>query len=102
MEKTRFEQFLDYGQNSDKYAEDIRGNGGFDYHKQVTQLIALSNNMNYRLLVYLFGDQIGQHMAQKYLNKGRDLLAFLGSIDGPERFFLLHELKTNETLFAHC
>ncbi|ARK08996.1 hypothetical protein A6C57_00970 [Fibrella sp. ES10-3-2-2] len=99
---SRFEQFLASPETNENFRADLKGNGSFEYAKQVKQLVKLSNNANLRLMIYLFGEQLGYHMAEKYLDTGRDLLAFFGGIDDEHLLFILHELKTNESLFAYC
>ena len=102
--KTRFEQFIEDGRRKGRedYIKEIEGNGGFEYTDQVLRLIQLSNNLNWPMLSYLFGDQLGEYLIQKFaIEKKRNLLEFLNSIDRQQCFFILHELKTNKSLFAH-
>ena len=99
---SRYEEFIKkFAEASDLYREAIKGNGGFEYRRQVEQLILLSNRMNYGLLCYLFDPTMAQHLAAKYVESNRNLLTFLNQIDDNYRFFILHELKTNANLFAH-
>lgn len=103
-QKSRFDIFKDQAQmgSGEEYQSKMKGNGSFDYRRQVDSLIQLSNQMNGRLLIYLFGFWHGQHLADLYYNCDRNLLTFFSRIDSEYRFFILYELKTNESLFAHC
>ncbi len=100
---TKYEEFIE---NSAKdilqYQKNIRGNGGFDYNEQVHQLIRLENNINSGLLIYLFGDKLGNHYMKEFIRLNRNLLALFGKMDREAQFFMLHELKTNnEYLFLN-
>ncbi len=102
---SRFEQFKQTSSNlgADNYRQTISGNGGFDYNQQVSSLIELSNKFNTNLLIYLFDEKLGRHLVEKFaIECKRNLLDFLNKIDVEMKFFILHELKTNKTLFAHC
>lgn len=100
---SRYEQFVENAQHRrDTYYDELSGDGSFDYHDQVTALIQLSNQLNAGILVYLFGEQTGMHLAEKFiLECDRNLLRFFSCIDSQYRFYILYELKTNKTLFAN-
>lgn len=104
QQKTRYELFVINAKNNrETYRQDISGNGSFEYTDQALSLMDLANNLNMNLFVYLFGKQLGEHLAYKFvMDCNRDLLKFFGILDSQYRFFLLHELKTNEQLFIHC
>ncbi|QKZ15166.1 hypothetical protein [Spirosoma sp. KUDC1026] len=100
---TRYEMFFAaFQRNPDRYREEMAENGTFYYNEQVNQLIRLSNSINHRMLVYLFGERLGAHFAERYVNADRNLLTFFSLLDENYQLFLLHELKTNDALFAHC
>lgn len=89
--------------NIDDYRKTVSGNGGFEYSQQIDDLIRFSNKVNSNLLIYMFGKKIGNHLAEKFVYEcRRDLLLFLNKIDSEMRFFILHQIKTNDTLYAHC
>ena len=100
---TRYEQFVAdaKGLPIDDYRRSISGNGGFDYNKQVKMLTKLQNKLNTFLLIYLFGEQLGSHYSDVFLQSGRNLLFLFGRMDDEAQFFMLHELKTNEYLFSN-
>ena len=102
-EPTRFELFISDTQHSlDEYRKRLSGDGTFDYASQVDALIQLSNQMNYPLLKYLFGEQLGLHLAERFIVEcNRNLLEFLSRITSEYNFFILHVLKNNPHLFAY-
>lgn len=103
-EPTRFEAFKAAAQvNIQAYNKELHGDGTWCYVEQVKQLESLSMNMNGRLLIYLFGEHIGTHLAEKFTQECRgNLLYFLRQLTSEYRFFILYELKNNKVLFAHC
>lgn len=101
MEATRFEQFLESAKK-ETYQADMKGSGTFEYDDQIIRLMVFSDKVNMRLLAYLFGTELGEHLAIKYMEARRNLLVFLGLLDSEKRFFILHEIKTNSELYAHC
>lgn len=103
-EQSRYDIFVINAKNNhESYRKDVSGNGSFEYVQQVLDLMTLSDKLNMPLLVYLFGKQLGEHLAYKFVMEcDRNLMKFFGKLDSQYRFFLLHELKTNEQLFIHC
>lgn len=104
MDKTRFEQFEDDARKDiDAYQKELHSDGTWSYVAQVAQLEKLSINMNGRMLIYLFGDHLGEHLAEKFSGECRgNLLYFLRQLTSEYRFFILYELKNNKSLFAYC
>lgn len=103
-EQSLYELFCESARNDiSKYRDELQGNGSFDYSNQVTELMNLQNRLNLSLLVHLFGDKLGTHYAEKYvIDYNRNILNFFNSMDSEARFFLLHQLKEDEHLFAYC
>lgn len=101
---SRYQTFVDRAvDNFSDYEKKLKGDGSFQYSDQVVELIQLSNKMNGNLLVYLFGKQLGKHLAEKFVIEcRRNLLEFFNCIDSQYRFFILHELKNDKHLFAYC
>jgi hypothetical protein len=84
------------------YRERLKGDGTFQFCEQVIQLQKLNSHINVHLLTYLFGERLGEHMAQTFVTlHERNLLSFMGRMTSEYRFFILHELKNNEQLFLH-
>lgn len=100
---TKFEEFKKNAKSDiDLYRETIKGNGGFEYSEQSANLFKLQNNLNSALFIYMFGEQLGNHYAQKFaIDCNRNLLMFFKIIDSEATFFILHQLKTNKNLFAN-
>lgn len=104
MEKTRFEQFTEDARSDfSAYQQKLCGDGTWSYIDQVGQLEKLSINMNGRLLIYMFGDHLGEHLAEKFVGECRgNMLYFLRQLTSEYRFFILYELKNNKSLFGYC
>lgn len=102
-ESTRYELFLmDAQADITAYQDKLQGDGTWSYIEQVKQLEKLSINMNRRMLCYLFGEQLGEHLAEKYVYECRsNLLYFLRQLTTEYRLFILYELKNNKNLFAN-
>lgn len=103
VDKTRYELFKEDAQSDIKaYQDKLMGDGTWSYVAQVEQLEKLSINMNARMLVYLFGEHLGMHLAEKFVCEcHRNLLYFLRQLTSEYRFFILYELKNNKLLFAN-
>jgi len=103
-EMTRFEWFTaDAKRDIQAYREKLKGDGTFSYVNQVIQLETFGKKLNRNLFIYLFGERLGDHLNEKFvIESHRNLLAFLSSLTSEYQFFLLHELKNNESLYAHC
>jgi hypothetical protein len=103
-EKNRYEQFcVDAKKDMDEYKNRLRGDGTFEYVNQVVELEKLSHKINSSMLVYLFGNELGEHLAKKFAyDCNRNLLSFLSGLTKEYRFYILHELKNNPYIFAYC
>jgi hypothetical protein len=102
--KSRFEKFSeDAKKDIDTYKERLVGDGTFSYVGQVIMLERLSHYMNRNMLVYLFGELLGDHLAETFAHQcNHNLLSFLSRLNSEYRFFILHELKNNKILFSYC
>ena len=100
---TRFEEFKANAEaDIDAHQDRLMADGTFRYVEQVGQLERLSINMNRHMLCYLFGEQLGSHLAEKFACECRgNLLYFLRQLTNEYRFFILYELKNNKNLFAN-
>lgn len=103
-DQTRFESFQASARsNIEQYRKDLKGDGTFQYVDQLKELAEFSNKVNNKLMVYLFGQDLGDHLSVKFVVQcDRNLLKFLMALTSEYRFFILHEIKNNETLYAHC
>jgi hypothetical protein len=102
-ETSRYELFkAEAAQDIDHYRKKVKGDGSFEYVEQVKQLKRLSNRMSAPMMIYLFGEQLGEHLFEKLIiDCRRDFLYFLGTLDSQILFYLLYELKNNEQLFFY-
>jgi len=102
-EPSRFELFQSEAKaDIGAYRERLKGDGTFNYVSQVLDLQKLSTNLSVRMFVYLFGEQLGGHLAEKFIGQcSRNLLYFLTQLTSEYRFYILHELKNNPHLFAY-
>lgn len=99
---SRFENFKEeFKKDRESFREQLRGNGSFEFLTCVELLVSLEFKMNNRLLVYLFGDTLGLHYASKFAEH-RNVIKLISDMGDNERMFILHELKTNESLFMNC
>lgn len=102
-DKSRYEIFKGSAQADIKsYRDNLKGDGTFQYCEQVCQLEKLSMNLSGSILIYLFGEQLGAHLWEKFAGEcHQNLLLFLRQLTSEYRFFILHELKNNDRLFSH-
>lgn len=102
-EKTRYEQFKENAEADLRAHQDrLSGDGTFSYVAQVEQLERLSIRMSGHTLSYLFGEQLGTHLWEKFVTEcHRNLLHFFRHLTSEYRFFILYEPKNNKLLFAH-
>jgi hypothetical protein len=96
-EPTRYEQFhARFKRDPGQFKDELRGDGSYSYIAQAKQLERMSSKMGGDMLVYLFGEQLGNHLAHKFAGQcGRNLLFFLTQLTSEYRMFILYELKTN-------
>ncbi len=100
---SRFEKFIsDFQNNPSYFKEKLSGNGSFEFSDSISLLQNFSNKVNYNIFVYLFGQQLGEHLAEKLaIECDRNLLKFLSAIDSEYTFFILYEIKTNSLLYFY-
>jgi len=110
MKLSKYEAFLENAKRDQKsfnsHVEKMKGSGSFEFKELAEKLFELQNKLNNALIVYLFSndknDRLIEHIVNKYLEKHRNILLFLFALDNEMRFFILHELKTNQNLFSNC
>lgn len=103
QEKSRFDQFKEgFEKDRDGHMDRMQAVGMFEFAKQVKSLRKLQSNINTNMMVYLFGDHPGRHLAEKFAIECRgNMLYWFGTLTDEYRFFILYELKTNNYLFAN-
>lgn len=102
-EPSRFDLFVArWKRDPDQFRKELKGDGTFEFMAQVKELERLSNHINQTMLVYLFGEHPGHHLANKFaVQCGRNLLFFFSQLTTEYRMFILYELKTNPAIFHY-
>lgn len=102
--ESRYDQFIIDAKNDiDHYRKKLSGDGSFEYISQIDSLILFEKKVNKNLMVYLFEEQMGEHLWVKFvIASERNLLKFLASLTSEYKFFILYEIKNNKSLFAYC
>lgn len=103
QEKSRFDQFKEaFEKDRDGHMERMQAVGMFCFDKYITSLSKLQSNINTAMMVYLFGEHPGRHLAEKFVVECRgNMLYWFRQLSDEYRFFILYELKTNKYLFAN-
>lgn len=103
MEPTNFELFKSQAKaNVEAFQATARIDGIWTLAGDLKVLTQFQNNMNLRLMCYLFGEDLGMHHWEKYYKwSSENVLVWMQRLDDEARVYILHELKTNDTLFAH-
>jgi hypothetical protein len=102
---SKYEQFVADAEKAgyEAYRKSIEGNGTFEYRDVVNSLIEFEDKANVPLFQYLFGEQLGIHYATIFFNgANRSILKLFGKMESAKVFYMLHEMKTNKTLYAYC
>lgn len=103
VEQTRYEAFLArYKADPDQFRKELKGDGTFEFCAQVKELERLQSKINLDMMLYLFGEHPGHHLANKFaVQCGRNLLFFFSQLTTEYRMFILYELKTNPSLLHY-
>lgn len=102
-EKSRFELFKEaFEADREGHQQRMQESGMFCFDKYIKSLSKLQSNINTAMMVYLFGEHPGCHLAEKFAIECRgNMLYWLQQLSDEYRFFILYELKTNKSLFAY-
>lgn len=101
---TRFEQFKEGAQsNIVAYRTQLMSEGVWDFKETTKLLQEFQNKFNYRLMNYLFGEQLGGHLWDEFKHQhGSCVLRWFNRLNEEFYIYVLHEIKTNRTLYANC
>lgn len=101
---TRFEEFKANAQsNISTYREEMRTSGVWDLQKSAKLLQELQNKMSWRLMIHLFGSQLGEHLWDEFRSQNHGcILSWFNRLNEEFYVYVLHEVKNNTTLYAHC
>lgn len=102
--ESRYDQFIIDAKNDiEHYRKKLSGDGSFDYIDQIDSLVIFEKKVSRNLMVYLFEEQMGEHLWVKFvIASERNLLKFMASLTEEYKVFILHEIKNNKSLFAYC
>lgn len=103
MEPTNFELFKTQAKaNVEAFQTTARIDGVWTLAGDLKVLTQFQNNMSHRLMKHMFGDRLGEHYYADYREIFHcNILMWMQRLDDEARIYVLHELKTNATLFAH-
>lgn len=104
MELTNFELFKSKAKiNVEAFQTTARIDGVWTLAGDLQLLIELQNKMNCRLMLHMFGEDLGMHQWEKYYKwSDENVLKWVQRLDEEARIYVLYELKTNDTLYANC
>lgn len=102
-EPSRFSLFVArWKRDPDEFRKELKGDGTFEFMAQVKELERLQSKVNTEMMLYLFGEHPGRHLAEKFAGQcGRNLLFFFSQLTPEYRMFILYELKTNPHLLHY-
>ena len=100
--QSRYEAFMEEGyEDLDGFRSKHVDLGSYEFNDSVKALIDMQNKINRDTMVYLFGEDIGQHYWDKFIyNHGRNVLSFLGSMTAEARFFLMYQIKNDSLIYV--
>jgi hypothetical protein len=100
---SRFTDFkAQWAKDPDGVRAKLKGDGTYEYLAQVKDLEQLQRKICTDMMVYLFDEHPGRHLAEKFADQcHRNLLFFLPQLTAEYRMFLLYELKTNPNLMMY-
>jgi hypothetical protein len=104
MDMTRFDEFKQNAKADVKaYQKLMQDSGAWDLMRSAKLLSELQNKMNYRLMNYLFGVQLGGHLWDEFKHQhGGCVLRWFNRLNEEFYVYVLHEVKNNTTLYANC
>lgn len=101
---TRFEEFKANAQRDiQAYRREMDREGLWSFKESAKLLQELQNKMSYRLMIYLFDKQLGEHLydSLRHMHQG-NILNWLTGLNEEFYIYVLAEVKTNKSLYAHC
>ena len=92
---SKFEAFKECcKQDLDAMRESLKTDGVYTYNEMVKRLRKVQNNMNQHTLVVMFGDQLGEHLWEKFvIENHRNALSWMSKLNEEYLFFFLSEVK---------
>jgi hypothetical protein len=101
---TRFDEFKASAKGDiTAYRDMMQRAGVWEFKESVKLLQELQNKMNHRLMMYMFGTRLGEHLWESYRHQhGACVLRWLNYLNEEFYIYVLHEVKNNRTLYAYC
>ena len=99
---SRYESFLSDAQaDVASFKERAKEDGTYAFSSDINKIVEFSNRVSGKLMQYLFGDQLGKHLFEKFVCEyDRNFLDFLSYLHSNYKFFLLFEIKNNDMLYS--
>lgn len=105
---TRFEEFTNSFKEArefdrvEEWKKPLIDNGTYKFSDDLKKLSQFQNNLSRETMVYMFGEQLGDHLWEKFVHQsGRNLLRLLPTLTDEYRFFILHEFRNNPNVFFY-
>lgn len=73
-----------------------------ELYKGIQKLIDFSDKVTCKLLVYLYGEKLGNHLWDKYISYDRDIISWYLQLSIENKGLLASNLYYNEVMYAHC
>lgn len=100
---TRYEEWKARAKgNVDAFQTEARLEGLWDFKANLKILAELQSKMNHRLMVSMFGEDLGDHYFSSYRNNGSNILNWVQRLDDEALIYVLHQVKTNPSLYVGC
>lgn len=101
---TRFEEFKAAARSDiPSYSKRLTDEGVWDFKTATKLLQEFQNKLSYRLMKHLFGDHLGPHLWEDFRSNNQgQVLNWFNCLNEEFYIFVLHEIKTNKSLYAYC
>lgn len=93
---TEFESFVSsFKRDPESFRSSMQSQGDYDFAKVARTLQSAQNNLSGFIMSDMFGQQLGNHLFEKFVTQyNRNLLLFMNSLGTEEHFFLMHQFNT--------
>lgn len=94
---TAYEMFMkSFQDNPEAFREKQKELDAFAFSRVVMSLQRLQHHLSGYIMVDWFGEQLGNHLWEKFvIQHNRNLLSWLSKITSEYRYFVLHHLMTD-------
>lgn len=100
---TRFEEFKQSAKSDlTNYRQMMDDTKVWEFKEHLKLIQEFQNKVSYRLMNYLFGEQLGPHLWSEFREQNQgNALNWFSRLNGEFYIFVLHEIKNNRTLYAY-